>query len=299
MFINRCQAVSPLLYQSNFAFATKSLKLIKIRMKAVESIKKITKAMKMVAASKMKQDVGRLERAKTFGVGSIAKVLANETYLHKKKTPVTVKKTMLVPITTDKGLCGGTNSNIVREVKNMVQPDRAAYKVFVVGDKGSVALARPLPDVMEFAVTNVTNPMNFPTAAAIANQVLNNAQDCERITLIYNEFKNVISQVQRKADLMTRNEFLNTFKYIVKHDPEESEIGPTSQFFYEFYIASALYHALLNNIASEQSARMNAMENASKNAGEILDALTLDYNKARQAKITMELCEIISGASAV
>ena len=299
MFINRCQAVSPLLYQSNFAFATKSLKLIKIRMKAVESIKKITKAMKMVAASKMKQDVGRLERAKTFGVGSIAKVLANETYLHKKKTPVTVKKTMLVPITTDKGLCGGTNSNIVREVKSMVQPDRAAYKVFVVGDKGSVALARPLPDVMEFAVTNVTNPMNFPTAAAIANQVLNNAQDCERITLIYNEFKNVISQVQRKADLMTRNEFLNTFKYIVKHDPEESEIGPTSQFFYEFYIASALYHALLNNIASEQSARMNAMENASKNAGEILDALTLDYNKARQAKITMELCEIISGASAV
>ena len=297
--MQRCQAVSPLLFQNNFGFATKSLKLIKIRMKAVESIKKITKAMKMVAASKMKQDVGRLERAKTFGVGSIAKVLANETYLHKKKTPVTVKKTMLVPITTDKGLCGGTNSNIVREVKNMVLPDRSSYKVFVVGDKGSVALARPLPDVMEYAVTNVTNPMNFPTAAAIANQVLANANDCERITLIYNEFKNVISQVQRKADLMTRNEFLNTFKYIVKHDPEESEIGPTSQFFYEFYLASAFYHAILNNIASEQSARMNAMENASKNAGEILDSLTLDYNKARQAKITMELCEIISGASAV
>ena len=85
----------------------------------------------------------------------------------------------------------------------------------------------------------------------------------------------------------------------MKHDPEDSEIGPTSEFFYEFYVSSTIYHALLNNIASEQSARMNAMENASKNAGEILDALTLDYNKARQAKITMELCEIISGASAV
>ena len=114
MFINRAANMSPLIYQSNFAFATKSLKLIKIRMKAVESIKKITKAMKMVAASKMKQDVGRLERARSFGVGSVAKILANESYLHKKKTPIPVKKTLLVPITTDKGLCGGTNSSVVR-----------------------------------------------------------------------------------------------------------------------------------------------------------------------------------------
>ena len=299
MFINRAPTVSPLLYQSNFAFATKSLKLIKIRMKAVESIKKITKAMKMVAASKMKQDVARLERARSFGVGSIAKIIASENYMHKKKTPVNVKKTLLVPLSTDKGLCGGTNSNIVREVKNMVKADRSAYKVFVVGDKGSIALSRPLPDIMEYAVTNVTTPMNFPTAAAIGNQVLANAKDCEKIIVIYNEFKNVISQIQKKAELMTRAEFLNTFKYVVKHDPEDSEIGPTSEFFYEFYIASTIYHAILNNIASEQSSRMNAMENASKNAGEILDALTLDYNKARQAKITMELCEIISGASAV
>ena len=98
---------------------------------------------------------------------------------------------------------------------------------------------------------------------------------------------------------MTPEEFFNTFKYVVKHDSEESEMAPTSAFFYEFYVGSTIYHALLNNLASEQSARMNAMQNASKNAGQILDALTLDYNKARQAKITMELCEIISGAAAV
>jgi F-type H+-transporting ATPase subunit gamma len=76
-------------------------------------------------------------------------------------------------------------------------------------------------------------------------------------------------------------------------------VAGISQFFYEFYLSTCFYHALLNNIASEQSSRMNAMENASKNAAEILDSLTLDYNKARQAKITMELCEIISGAAAV
>lgn len=154
--------------------------------------------MKMVAASKMKQDVGRLERAKFFGVGSVNKVINSETYLQKKRSPVTVKKTLLVPFTTDKGLCGGTNSNIVREVKSLVRADRSAYKIFVVGDKGSIALSRNFPDIMERAITNVTTPMNFPTAAAIASQILRDAKDCEKILLVYNEFKNVISQILRK-----------------------------------------------------------------------------------------------------
>jgi len=96
---------------------------------------------------------------------------------------------------------------------------------------------------------------------------------------------------------LNRTEFLQTFKFVTKHEPDSMAQHP--ELFYDFYISSLFYHALLNNIASEQSSRMNAMENASKNAGEILTALTLEYNKARQARITMELCEIISGASAV
>lgn len=98
---------------------------------------------------------------------------------------------------------------------------------------------------------------------------------------------------------MNKKEFLESFKYVVRHDAEEPEMNHASHFFYEFYVATAFYNAILNNIASEQSARMNAMQNASKNAGQLLDGLTLEYNKARQAKITMELCEIISGAAAV
>jgi F-type H+-transporting ATPase subunit gamma len=116
---------------------------------------------------------------------------------------------------------------------------------------------------------------------------------------MYNEFKNVISQILKRMELMSRADFLSCFKFVVRHDIGEAQTAITADFFYEFYVAARFYHALLNNIASEQSSRMNAMENASKNAGEILDALTLDYNKARQAKITMELCEIISGAAAV
>lgn len=96
---------------------------------------------------------------------------------------------------------------------------------------------------------------------------------------------------------MSRSEFVAMFKYVTKHDPDD--MTQHTNLFYDFYVSSIFYNAFLNNIASEQSSRMNAMENASKNAGEILDTLTLEYNKARQAKITMELCEIISGAAAV
>ena len=98
-------------------------------------------------------------------------------------------------------------------------------------------------------------------------------------------------------EVLNRNEFVQQFKFVTKHDPDS--MSQHAELFYDFYLSATFYNALLNNIASEQSSRMNAMENASKNAGEILQSLTLEYNKARQAKITLELCEIISGAAAV
>lgn len=122
--------------------------------------------MKMVAASKMKADVARLERAKTFGVGTIQRVIESETYLAKKKANFTAKKWLLVPITTDKGLCGGVNSSVIREVKAMVKADRAAYKLFVVGDKGAVALSRSMADILQYAATHVATPLNFPTGSS-------------------------------------------------------------------------------------------------------------------------------------
>lgn len=179
----------------------------------------------------------------------------------------------------------------------MVKEDRNAYKLFVVGDKGSVALSRTMADIFHTAITNIGQPMNFPTAASIGYQVIEHAKDCDRVLMIYNQFKNVISQIQKKVEVMGRTEFLQSFKFVTKHDPDNMTQHP--DLFYDFYLSTMFYHAFLNNTASETSSRMNAMENASKNAGEILEKLTLDYNKARQAKITMELCEIISGAAAV
>ena len=128
--------------------------------------------MKMVAASKMKQDVSRLEKAKAFGVGTVQRIISNETYLAKKKATFTAKKWLLVPVTTDKGLCGGVNSNIIREVKAIVKTDRSAYKIFVVADKRAVALSRPMADILDSAITHVDTPMNFPTGIVLFIKLL-------------------------------------------------------------------------------------------------------------------------------
>jgi len=275
-------------------------KIIKARIKAVKSVSKITKAMKMVAASKMRIDVQRLDRGKDFGIRTVSTIFANESYLQKKNLNISVKKTLIVPITSDRGLCGSVNSGIVREVKQTIAPNRSAYRIFSIGEKGTTGLLRPARDLLVFAATELSSPMNYATAAALAYKINETAsEDCEQIQLIYNEFRSIISTVIRKVEVWPKKQFAQQFKHVVKYETSEPDKEYTQQYYFELYSSSLLYHALLHNAASEQSARMNAMENASKNAKEILDKLTLLYNKARQARITMELVEVVSGANAL
>lgn len=121
----------------------------------------------------------------------------------------------------------------------------------------------------------------------------------DEIVISYNEFQNTLSQKLKKLTLVSKPQFMKMFDNLVKYDMSEPDTEYAKQYFYEFYLASNLYYAMLNSATSEQASRMNAMENATKNAGEIIEALTLKYNKARQARITMELIEIISGANAL
>lgn len=299
MFHSSGLARASLTFGGKCGFATANIKQLKIRMKAVQSIAKITKAMKMVAASKMRGDLARLEKGKNFGVGAVQNMLANESYLQKKSLNFNVKKSLLVPFTSDRGLCGGNNSSIVRECKQTVNPNRSGYKLFVIGEKGSLGLLRPFPELVHATASEFSVPITFPSAAALAHQLVTAAEDCDNIILVYNEFKSVISSIIRKVELLNKKNFLQQFKYVVRHETTEPETDWANHYFYDLYVSSQVYHAFLQNIASEQSARMNAMENASKNANEMLDRLRLNYNKARQAKITVELCEIISGAAAV
>jgi F-type H+-transporting ATPase subunit gamma len=210
------------------------------------------------------------------------------------------QRTLIVPITSDRGLCGGINSSIVREVKYFINhsPNRNNFEIFCIGEKGVSALVRPFPDLLKNSVSDVSVPLNFSTINAISNQINSSAKDCDKVIIYFNEFKSAISTIIRQLEILPKEKFNQhmSFNKLYELKPDKHVTNPA---LFDFYFASNLYHAYLNNLASEQSARMTAMENASKNAREIVEKLLLQYNKARQARITMELVEIISGASAV
>lgn len=209
-------------------------------------------------------------------------------------------KTMIVPITSDRGLCGGINSGIVREVKYKINhsANRNNFQIFCIGEKGTSAFMRPFPDLLKNSISEVTVPLNFATINALANQINTAAVGFDKVTIYYNEFKSAIKTIIRELELLPREKFVEHLSYNKLYDlkPDKHVTNPA---LFDLYFSANLYHAYLNNLASEQSARMGAMENASKNAKEIVEKLKLEYNKARQARITMELVEIISGASAV
>jgi F-type H+-transporting ATPase subunit gamma len=209
--------------------------------------------------------------------------------------------TVIVPITSDKGLCGAVNSTVVRQVKNIVaaSSNRSKMQIFSVGDKGSTGMMRPFPDLMKISISKIGTPYNYPTVMAMAVHIASMSQDADKITIVHNEFKSAISYVPRHMDLMPRKRFLESMQFSKLYNQTLPDKNTSNPALYELYLTSNLWVCFLHNAASEQSARMNAMENASKNAKEIFERLTLQYNKARQARITMELVEIISGASAL
>ena len=209
-------------------------------------------------------------------------------------------RTLLVPLTSDKGLCGGVNSSIVRTVRDLVnKSDRSRMQVFAIGDKGVAGLNRNMPDLMKTAIQDVTKPLNYPTCMAIAEHITQTAEKYDKIMVFYNEFVSAISTIIRQMELMPRSRFLGTMAFGRLYDTTLPDKNTSNLAMYELYITSNLWVAFLNNSASEQSARMTAMENASRNAKEILEKLALQYNRARQTRITIELVEIISGASAL
>jgi len=134
---------------------------------------------------------------------------------------------------------------------------------------------------------------------AIGTKVQALSSDKDKIVIIYNMFKSAIQSELRRIELMSKKRFFASMKFQKLYEIKKPDQATANHAIYDLYVASNLFHAQLQNAAAEQSARMNAMENASKNAGEIIDKLKLEYNKARQARITMELVEIISGASAL
>lgn len=167
-----------------------SEKQLRIRMKSVNSIRKITKAMKMVSASKMKQDLQRLDAGKNFGVNAVDMIFKSDQFMQRKmgqdpSDPASV----IIPITSDKGLCGAVNSTIVREVKKLApEINRSKTQIFSIGDKGSSGFVRPFPDMLKTSISQIGTPYNYPTVMAMAVHITNMSKDADKVLIIYNEF---------------------------------------------------------------------------------------------------------------
>ncbi len=206
---------------------------------------------------------------------------------------------LIVVLSTDKGLCGGVNTVLSRNTRQLIaklDAQNKSSKLFVSGDKGRGQLARMYGDRFVGTATERAVPYTFDLACAISTDTINAGQ-YDAVHLVYNEFKSAIAYIPSirtlKPKLDASNEFFTPFEVEPENDPE------TLLNFHEYTLATSFYYALLENAASEQSSRMSAMENATKNAVEMIQKLKLKYNRARQARITTELTEIISGAAAL
>jgi len=269
---------------------------------STKNIRKITASMKMVSAAKLKGDEIRLQKAIPFNSWTYA-ICGEPQFCEDATYEEVPQKTLIVPFSSERGLCGGINSFISRNTKNVVSTLTAAGKecdVVIIGDKGRAQLRRVLGDKMKKSVTEIQSPGTFDLAAGIASELIQSgaATDYDAVMFIYNSYVNPAVYRQKYKIIMPlkgEGEEEPMMEYEFEPDTKSEVVTDL----YEYALTSQVFHSFMDAAASEQSSRMSAMENASKNAGEMIDKLTLQYNRARQARITTELIEIISGASAL
>ena len=274
------------------------------QIQSTKNIRKITASMKMVSAAKLKGDENRLALAIPFNEWTNA--LCDKTVEIDDPANISYeelpKKTLIVPLTSDKGLCGGINSFITRAVKDCITKLDSQGKecdVMIVGDKGRSQMSRAFPEKVTRAATEVVSPGNFNLAAALSSEIVAaGAADYDAVMIVYNSFVNaaVYKQYYKVIKPLTGE---GEDEPMVNYEFEPDVKSEILTDLYEYLLTSQIYYCFMDGAAAEQSSRMTAMENASKNAGEMIDSLTLQYNRARQARITTELIEIISGASAL
>lgn len=274
--------------QQNRGMAT--LKHISMRLKSVKNIQKITQSMKMVSAAKYSRAERDLKQARPYGLG------AQQFY---EKAEVVVKeeepKKLYLAITSDRGLCGAVHTGVARLIRNELAED-PNIKVVCVGDKSRAILQRLYSQNIVMVCNEIGRlPPTFLDAAKLTNAVINLGYEYTDGKIVYNKFKSVVSYGVADMPIFSLKSVESAEKLPV-YDSLDSEV---IQNYLEFSMASLLFYAMKEGACSEQSSRMTAMDNASKNAGEMIDKLTLTFNRTRQAVITRELIEIISGAAAL
>ena len=289
-----------------------SLKDLKTRIESVKSTRKITKAMQMVAAAKLRRAQDAAEQSRPYSerfdavMGQLAASVGDSPDAPRLLIGTgSAQVHLLVVMTAERGLCGGFNANISKLAKQRADELKAkgkTVKILTVGKKGRDSMKRDYGDLFvgHVDLTEVKR-VGYGDAQGIAKTVLDSfdAGDFDVATIFFSEFVNVVTQVPTAKQIIP----------VVQGSDEDS--GPATVYDYEpdedailaellpRYIATQIFSALLENGASEQGARMSAMDNATRNAGEMIEKLTIEFNRSRQAVITNELIEIISGAEAL
>jgi F-type H+-transporting ATPase subunit gamma len=289
-----------------------SLDDLKKRIASVKSTQKITKAMKMVAAAKLRRAQESAEKGRPYSK-KINNIILNLSsgISDKENAPKLLsgsgndKVHLCVVMTSDRGLCGGFNSNIIKKAKSFfakLAEEGKDLKIITVGSKGNDQLKRVYGDKI---IANISfkesKHANYFDAEKVGKMVIEKfkAEEFDVCTIFYNQFKNVITQIpqaQQIIPLNVENSEEDKSENSYEFEPDEDEILGN---LLPKNISTQIFKAMLENSASEQGSRMSAMDNATRNAGEMVDKLTIEYNRSRQAAITKELIEIISGAESL
>lgn len=293
-----------------------SLKELRNRIASVKSTQKITQAMQMVAAAKLHRAQAKAEEARPYAqrMDNVMGGLSNAMRDLEGAPPLLVgtgsdQSHLIIVATADRGLCGGFNSSIARAARNHIldlQKEGKDIKIVTAGKKGNDVLKLMFPDLIIDHIDVGVTGANFEVAEHLSNIVRNQFEEggFDVATLYYSRFKSIITQEVTAQKLVPAivseedqdGEQVDLGGAVYEYEPDEQEILES---LLPRYITTQLFRALLENAASEQGARMSAMDNATRNAGEMIDNLTLSYNRERQAIITKELIEIISGAEAL
>ena len=289
-----------------------SLDDLKKRITSVKSTQKITKAMKMVAAAKLKRAQDSAEKGRPYSQKMNNIILNLSSGISdKNNAPKLLSGTgnnkihLCVIMTSDRGLCGGFNANIIKKAKSYfskLKKEDKVIKIITVGSKGNDQLKRTYGDKI---IANISfkesKNANYFDAEKVGKIIIEKfeKEEFDVCTIFYNQFKNVITQIPQaqqiiplKSEINGENVSDENYEFEPDEDEILSNLLPKN-------ISTQIFKAMLENSASEQGARMSAMDNATRNAGEMVDKLTIEYNRSRQAAITKELIEIISGAESL
>ncbi len=289
-----------------------SLDDLRKRIKSVKSTQKITKAMKMVAAAKLRKAQENAEKGRPYSE-KMNNIILNlsSSITDKENAPKLLVGTgnekihLCIVLTADRGLCGGFNTNIVKKTKSFfekIKSEGKSLKIITVGSKGYDQLKRVYGEqIIEKISFKDSKVANYLDAEVVGKKIIDlfEKNKFDICTIFYNQFKNVITQIpqeQQIIPLKSNENKKNLVEDNYEFEPEEDEILSN---LLPKNISTQIFKGMLENSASEQGSRMTAMDSATRNAGELVDKLTVNYNRSRQAAITKELIEIISGAESL